>query len=37
MGERSRRMLKKPAFSPAQPRPAETRRFPGKAAMSEEG
>ena len=31
-----RRMLKKAAFSPAQPRRAETRRSAGKAATSEE-
>jgi hypothetical protein len=35
VGEHSRRMLKKAAFSPAQPRHAETRRSAGKAAASE--
>ena len=35
-GERSRRMLKKAAFSPAQPRRVKTRRSAGKAEASEE-
>ena len=35
-GEHTRRMLKKAAFSPAQPRRAKTRRSAGKAAASEE-
>ena len=34
-GEHFRRLLKKAAFSPAQPRRAKTRRSAGKAAASE--